>query len=70
MGRDYDINQKIYEQLDSIDMAIVAEFQQTYFGSQSYYYCVLGSKERISNRDLKKLGKVKVLTLDEVFGED
>jgi len=70
MGRDYDINQKIYEQLDSVNMAMVAEFQQTYFGSQAYYYCVLGSKERISHRDLKKLGKVKVLTLDEVFGKD
>jgi len=70
MGRDYDINQKIYTQLDSINLAMVAEFQQTYFGSQAYYYCVLGSKANISNRDLKKLGKVKVLTLDDVFGKD
>ena len=70
MGRDYDINQKMYEQLDGINMAMVAEFQQTYFGSQEFYYCVLGPKDRISNRELKKLGKVEVLTLDEVFGED
>ena len=70
MGRDYDINERIYNQLDPITMAHVAEFQQTYFGSQAYYYCILGSEENIDKKDLKKIGKVKVLSLDEIFGEE
>lgn len=70
MGRNYDINERIYTQLDAITMAHIAEFQQTYFGSQAYYYCILGSEETIDKKDLKKIGKVKVLGLDEIFGED
>lgn len=68
MGRDYDINQKVYEQLDLINLPLLAEFQQTYFGSQTYYYCIIGSKDKISTSDLKKIGKVKVLRLEEIFG--
>lgn len=70
MGRDYDINQVIYSQLDEVKMEDVTAFQMTYFGDKAYYYCVLGSKDKISKKDLKKYGKVKVLTLEEVFGEE
>jgi hypothetical protein len=47
----------------------VAEFQQTHFGSKSFYYCVLASKDRVSQGELKKIGKVKVLTMEQIFGE-
>lgn len=69
MGRDYDINQKVYENLDTIDLAMVAEFQQAHFGSKAFYYCVLASKDKVDPDDLKKIGKVKVLTLEQIFGE-
>ena len=69
MGRDYDINQKVYENIDAVNLPQVAEFQQNHFGSKAFYYCVLGSKDRISQQELKKLGKVKVLTMEQIFGE-
>jgi len=69
MGRDYDLNSKIYEKLEGFELENIAEFQATYLASKKYYYCVVGSEERIDKKDLKKLGKLKVLSLDDIFGE-
>lgn len=70
MGREGkpDLNQMIYEQLDGINMARVAEFQQTHFGHTAYTYCIIASPERVSMNNLQKIGKLKQLSLEEIFG--
>lgn len=69
MGRDYDINKIIYDQLNAINLSMVSDFQSRYFAKKAFYYCILGSKDKIDKKLLKKFGKVKILSLDEIFGE-
>lgn len=68
MGRDYDMSRKIYEEMDSVDLANLSAFQQQYFADKAFNYCVVASKEKVSMKDLKKIGKVKELSLEEIFG--
>ncbi len=69
MGRETDITETVYQNLDKVNVAMVAEFQQEYFVGKAFYYCVLASKEKVNEKDLKKIGKLKVLSTDDLFGE-
>lgn len=69
MGRDIDLNSYIYDRLDKLTLSDVATFQQDNYMLKSFYYCIIGSKENISMDDLKKFGKVTVLSLDDIFGK-
>ncbi|MDX5320702.1 MAG: insulinase family protein, partial [Bacteroidota bacterium] len=70
MGRTYDINEKVYQQLDELGMPEITQFQEQYFNEQAFYYCVLGSEKKINKKDLKKIGKVKILKLEDIFGKE
>jgi len=67
-GRDYDIRKKVYEQAPNMDFAKLEEFHSKYVKGQPHTLLVLGSKDKISMDELSKLGKVTVLTLEDIFG--
>jgi predicted Zn-dependent peptidase len=68
MGLDYDQRKDEYAQLDNLTMADVAGFHDTELAGKAYTYCVVASDKKVKLDDLKKVGDVKVLTLDEIFG--
>lgn len=68
LGVTYDVNQKIYDYLNSASLADAVEFHEEYIQSPPRVYLVIGKKEDINWEELKKLGEVKQLTLEEVFG--
>jgi zinc protease len=68
LGVTYDVNKNIYNYLDSATIEDVVNFHTKYVQSPARVYLVIGKKEDIDWGELKKLGKVKELSLQEVFG--
>ena len=68
LGLNDDIRKKMYETVDKITMADVKKFHQNYFSGKPYTYAIVASEKRVSMDDMKKLGEVKKLSLEEIFG--
>ncbi len=67
-GIDYDQRKTEYETVDKLTMDDIKKFHQDQLSGKSYTYCVVASDKKVNMDDLKKVGDVKVLGLDEVFG--
>jgi zinc protease len=67
-GLDHDVRKEIYEQVQTATLADVEKFQQENVKNSKYNVVLIGSKDKINFKELKKYGTVKQLTLDELFG--
>ncbi|HEY6899859.1 MAG TPA: insulinase family protein, partial [Puia sp.] len=67
-GLDYDDRKNEYETLDKLTMDDVKNFHQQQISGKAYTYCVVASEKKIKQEDLKKVGDVKTLSLEEIFG--
>ncbi len=68
LGLKDDIRKSVYEQSQKMGYDDMAKFYGEYIKDKPYTMLVLGSKKRLKPEDLAKYGKVKELTLEEVFG--
>lgn len=68
MGVDYDYRKMLYDAISKITFADVKAFQEQNIKGKKWAIAVLGSKDKISQDDLKKYGELKVVTLEEIFG--
>ena len=57
-----------YHILQGINFDNIKEFNRKKFHKAHRTYVVLGNKEQVDMEALKKFGKVKELTLEEIFG--
>lgn len=67
-GLDYDDRKDEYEALDKMTIADVKAFHQQQIAGKAYTYAVVASDKKIKMDDLKKVGDVKTLSLEEIFG--
>jgi zinc protease len=67
-GLDYDIRKDIYTQAQSMTMKDVHSFFDQHVKGKKYVYLVLGGKGDLDMKALAKLGPVKELTLQQIFG--
>ncbi len=67
-GLDYDERRNEYAELDRLTMNDVKAFHQQQLAGKAYTYCVVASDKKINTDDLKKVGQLKVLSLEEIFG--
>jgi predicted Zn-dependent peptidase len=67
-GLDYDQRRTEYEALDKLTMDDVKQFHHDQLSGKNYTYCVVANDKKVNMDDLKKVGDVKVLGLDELFG--
>ncbi|HVS98860.1 MAG TPA: insulinase family protein [Puia sp.] len=67
-GLDYDPRKEEYAAIDTLTMDDVKKFHSQELAGKAYTYCVVASDKKIKLDDLKKVGDVKVLTLDQIFG--
>jgi hypothetical protein len=65
---DYDIRKDIYEKVMSMSFSDVKRFQNENVMNSNYTVLVLGDKSKLDEGILSKYGKVKYLTLQEIFG--
>ncbi len=63
-----DYNKVTYDYLSSASFKDVSDFHKSYIAKPARVYLVIGSKDLIDFQELNKLGKVKELTLEQLFG--
>ena len=67
-GLDYDPRAQLFEALPGATLADVIAYQQKNVKGNIYNYAILGKVEDLDMEYLKKLGKVIVLTTEDIFG--
>ncbi|HET6243931.1 MAG: insulinase family protein [Bacteroidetes bacterium] len=68
LGIDYDIRKDIYTKTLTMTLNDVENFQKEQIKNKKYTLLVLGNKDKLDMKTLEKYGKVKFLTLEEIFG--
>lgn len=68
LGDDHDTRRDVFDALPSMTLEDVANFQKDKVKGRTYYYCILGDIEDLDMDSLNKLGKVVILTQEEIFG--
>ena len=67
-GLDYDINSLIYKMLPNISLDDVVKFEQQSMAGKPYRYIILGDEKELDMEALGKIGPIRRLTLEEIFG--
>lgn len=68
MGIDYDIRKANYEVIGKMTLEDLRKFFDKNIKGHDYTYLAIGKRESVDLEALGKLGEVKELTLEEVFG--
>ncbi len=68
LGYTTDPRKAIFEKLPTMNLDNVFAFQQEYVKGQPLTYCILGDLKSLDIKSLEKIGKVKILTQEEIFG--
>ncbi len=67
-GLNEDIRKRIYEHLDQLGYDDLKLLHEDNLAKKTFTYCVLASQNKIKPEDLQKIGELKVLSLEEIFG--
>ena len=67
-GLDHDIRKDLFDALPRTTLANVVDFQKQNVAGRTYYYGILATPDNIDIEALKKLGKVVILTQEDIFG--
>ena len=67
-GIDYDINKKIYDTVPSLTMDDIVKFEQETMANKPYRYMILGDEKQLDMKALEKIGPIKRLTTEDIFG--
>lgn len=67
-GIDYDMNEKLYGKLNNIQFADIKQFHEKHIAKKPYTLIVVSDESKVNWEALKPMGKVKKLTLEEIFG--
>ena len=68
MGIDYDIREKIYNEVQEMDMTTLKDFHNLNIAPATRIVMVLGDKDNLDLEVLKEYGEIKFLTLEDIFG--
>ena len=67
-GIDYDISEKIYNALPGLQLQDIVGFEKSNMANKAYRYIILGDEKELDMKALEKLGPIKRLTTEEIFG--
>jgi len=67
-GLDYDEDEKIYRDLPALTLQDIVKFEEDNMAHKTFRYIILGNEEMLDMDFLQKVGPVRKLTTDEVFG--
>ena len=68
LGLDFDLNEKIYNDLKKVTLQDIVNFEKANMANKQYRYVILGDEKQLDMKALEKIGPVKRLTTEEVFG--
>lgn len=67
-GYDTDSRKQLFETVPNLTMKDVSEFQEKYIKDKPLVYCILGDIKKLDVNSLKKIGPVRTLSQEEIFG--
>ena len=67
-GIDYDLNEKVYNTLPGLKLQDIVDFEKQRMADKACRYIILGDEKELDMRALEKIGPIKRLTTEEIFG--
>ena len=68
LGLDYDLNEKLYRDVQKLTLQDIISFEQQQMARKPYRYLILGDEKELDIPSLEKIAPIRRLTLEEVFG--
>ena len=68
LGLDYDLNQKIYNDLEKVTLQDMVNFEKANMANKPLRYLILGDEKELDMESLGKIGPIRRLTTEEIFG--
>ena len=68
LGVDYDLRKNIYEEIENLTLADLTDFYNSKLQPLKYNTAIMGKKENLDMSALSKLGTLKEVCLEEIFG--
>ena len=68
LGLDYDINSVVFKALPNLKLNDIVKFEQQSMANKPYRYLILGDEKELDMEALEKIGPIRRLTLEEIFG--
>ena len=68
LGIDYDLDKPVYEALEKITLQDIVNFEQQRMAHKTWRYVILGNEKELDMPALEKMGTIRRLTLEEIFG--
>lgn len=67
-GFDYDINERVYNALPSLTLKDISDFEKRNMAGKPLRYIILGDEKELDMKALEKIGPIKRLSTEEIFG--
>ena len=68
LGIDYFLNEKIYNDLPKVTLQDIVSFEKANMANKPYRYIILGDEKELDMESLGKIGPIRRLTTEEIFG--
>lgn len=68
LGLDYDLNEKIYRDVQRLTLQDIVRFEQQQMARKPYRYIILGDEKELDVPALERIAPIRRLTLEDVFG--
>ena len=68
LGLDFDIKERIYNALPKITLKEMVDFEKQSMAKKPLRYLILGDEKNLDMKGLEKIGKIKKVTTQEIFG--
>ena len=68
MGIDYDVTKLYYEQLPSLTLQDITNFEKKNIVGKPYRMVILGDEKNLDMKSLEKIAPIKRLSQEEIFG--
>lgn len=68
IGIDYDIREKIYHEIENLQLEDLTQFYNQEIKPISYNVAIMGKKENLDHSAIENLGDFQELSLEEIFG--
>ena len=68
LGLNYDLNKKMYNDLQGVSLQDIVRFEQQQMARKPLRYLILGDEKELDMPSLEKIGPIRRLSLEDVFG--
>ena len=63
-----DMDKSVYEALPALQLSDIVNFEKQNMANQVYRYVILGDEKNLDMESLKKIGEIKRMSTEEIFG--